>query len=137
DRGSRSLGRVLVAERDQIQRAQGPHEPSPEVAVVLGVLYHTCCDERMCNLEQDGGPAAEERGDRRVSEPPDDAFGAEVSVPGGEPLRMRPHARLLPILRPSRRSSSASSRASRSCFRSRASGTSLQEERSVTCSDAS
>jgi hypothetical protein len=67
DGGCCLLGLGLVAERDQVEGAQRAHEPPPEVTVVSGVLGNTARDERMADLEQDRGTAAQERCQGRVA----------------------------------------------------------------------
>jgi hypothetical protein len=71
-----------IAECDQVERAQGPREAAPEVAVVARVLDHPTGDEGMRHLEQDSSAAAEERCNRRVAKTPHHAPRAEVAILG-------------------------------------------------------
>jgi hypothetical protein len=43
-------------------------------------------DERVGDLQKDGGPAAEQRDERRVADPTDDTLGREVAIPARHPL---------------------------------------------------
>ena len=54
----RLLGLGLVAEGDQVERAQRANESAPEVTVIPGVLGNAAGHERMGDLEQYCGAAA-------------------------------------------------------------------------------
>ncbi|HZO34125.1 MAG TPA: hypothetical protein VFB17_03510 [Gaiellaceae bacterium] len=85
-----TLGLRPRPERDQVERAQGAAEPPPQVVAVVGMLGDSDRDERMRDLQQHGGAAAEERRHGRVADAADHALGREVPVAAREPLRVRP-----------------------------------------------
>jgi hypothetical protein len=51
-------------------------------------------DKRVGNLEENRRPTAQERRNRCVANPPDDAFGREVAIAARKPLRVRPLMRI-------------------------------------------
>jgi hypothetical protein len=79
----------LRAVGHEVERAQRAQEPPPEIPVVVRVLDHPDGDERMRQLQQHGGTAAEERHQRRVAHAANDAPGREVAVRARQAFSVR------------------------------------------------
>jgi hypothetical protein len=79
---ARALGLLTAAEGDQVEGPKRAGKAPPEVTVETGVLDDSAGDERMGDLQEDSGAAAEKRRYRGVPESPHHALRTEVAVSG-------------------------------------------------------